>query len=77
MKIPAIVSSTLPVLLLSGCLEVEQHPLWVHGEYDGKPDNLPHQVHFHNDRLAWSAAIADRNRLQNEYDKGRMEGGGT
>jgi hypothetical protein len=54
-------------LLLCGCLEVEQHPKWVHGQYNGKPDNLPYQVNFHNDKMAWFAAIADRNHLQNEY----------
>jgi hypothetical protein len=54
-------------LLLSGCLEAEQHPKWINGEYAGKPDNLPYQVNFHNDKLAWAAAIANRNSLQNEY----------
>lgn len=54
-------------LLLAGCLEVDQHPGWVRGEYDGKRDNLQYQTHFHNDKLAWSATISDRNRLQNEY----------
>jgi hypothetical protein len=68
MKTSRIVLVTLP-LLLGGCLEVDQHPPWVHGQYNGKPDNLPFQVHFHNDRLAWAAAIADRNHLQNEYER--------
>lgn len=53
--------------VLGGCLEVEQHPPWVRGEYNGKPDNLPEQAYFHNDRLAWNAAIIDRNHDQNEY----------
>jgi hypothetical protein len=56
------------VMLLGACsLEVEQHPPWIDGEYNGKPDNLPSQVFFHDDRLAWNAAIANRNHLQNEY----------
>jgi hypothetical protein len=55
------------VLLLCGCLEVEQHPRWINGAYDGKRDNLQYQVGFHNDKLAWSAAITDRNLRQNEY----------
>ncbi|WP_119155078.1 hypothetical protein [Caldimonas tepidiphila] len=55
--------------LLGGCLEVEQHPPWMNGQYDGKTDNMHHQVHFHNDRLAWNAAITDRNHLQNEYNR--------
>lgn len=63
-----LVLALLP-LLLSACLEVEQHPGWRNGEYRGKPDNLPQQAHFHKDRLAWDAAIADRNELQNEYKR--------
>lgn len=54
-------------LLLCGCLEVDQHPAWLHGQYQGKADNLPYQVHFHNDKLAWSAALTDRNLRQDEY----------
>jgi hypothetical protein len=59
--------SILPALLLCGCLEVEQHPKWVDGQYNGKPDNKHYQVNFHNDKLAWQAAITNRNYLQNEY----------
>jgi hypothetical protein len=54
-------------LLLCGCLEVAQQPPWVHGQFAGKRDNLPYQVRFHNDKLAWAAAIENRNRQQNEY----------
>ena len=71
MKPARILTVALLPLLLSGCLEVQQHPGWRHGEYNGKPDNLPSQAHFHGDRLAWMAAIEDRNHLQNEY--GRTE----
>ncbi|WP_136416359.1 hypothetical protein [Herbaspirillum sp. ST 5-3] len=56
-------------LLLTGCLEVEQHPTWIDGKYDGKADNLPPQANFHNDRLAWYAAISNRNLRQNEYNR--------
>ena len=56
-------------LLLGGCLEVEQHPVWRDGQYAGKPDNLPPQTHFHGDRLAWYATLANRNHLQNEYER--------
>jgi hypothetical protein len=56
------------LLLLSACsLEVEQHPAWIEGEYNGKKDDLPQKVYFHNDRLAWNAAINNRNHFQNEY----------
>ncbi|TFW09753.1 hypothetical protein E4K72_04350 [Oxalobacteraceae bacterium OM1] len=58
-------------LALAGCLEVEQHPVWRNGEYDGKPDQLPQQRNFHGDRLAWNAAISDRNQRQNEYNRTR------
>ncbi len=66
-----IFMAALPVLLLTGCLEVEQHPGWIDGQYNGKRDNLHHQVHFHNDKLAWAATIANRNRLQNEYGRAK------
>jgi hypothetical protein len=54
---------------LAGCLEVDQHPPWRHGEYAGKEDNRQSQVMFHNDKLAWSATIQNRNNLQNEYNR--------
>lgn len=56
-------------LLLAGCLEVEQRPRWVKGEYAGKVDQQPFQVHFHNDRLSWWAALNNRNQRQNEYNR--------
>jgi hypothetical protein len=61
--------ASLLALLLSGCLEVEQHPPWIAGEYNGKKDNLQYQVNFHSDKLAWMAAITNRNHLQNEYGR--------
>jgi hypothetical protein len=54
---------------LSGCLEVEQHPAYVDGGYAGKQDNRSAQVKFHNDRMAQSAALSDRARNQNEYNR--------
>jgi hypothetical protein len=56
-------------LLLAGCLEVNQYPAWLRGEYAGKPDNRHPQARFHNDRLAWSAAIQNRAMKQNEYNR--------
>lgn len=67
-RIRLLAAAALP-LLLAGCLEVDQHPGWRDGAYDGKPDDLPQHAHFHNDRLAWNAAISDRNHLQNEYER--------
>lgn len=55
--------------MLTACLEVEQHPGWRDGRYNGKPDNLPQQTYSRNDRLAWNAAISNRNHLQNEYGR--------
>jgi hypothetical protein len=56
-------------VMLSGCLEVKQHPGWANGQYAGKPDNRAAQTSFHNDKLAWTAAVIDRNQNQNEYNR--------
>lgn len=56
-------------LLLNGCLEVDQHPKWIDGEYAGKHDSLPYQANFHNDKQAWRAAITKRTHFQNEYER--------
>ena len=69
MKYCLVLSMAAMLPLLCGCLEVEQYPAWRGGEYDGKPDQLQHQVHFHNDRLAWMGAIINRNHLQDEYSR--------
>lgn len=69
MKILRPALAVLAAGLLAGCLEVEQHPPWRHGKYDGKTDNLPNQVHFHGDRLAWMATVTDRNWRQDEYGR--------
>lgn len=75
MRAAALLASAGACLLLAGCLEVEQHPLWRQGEYDGKPDNLPQQRLYHGDRMAWMATIQNRNWLQDEYP--RMENRGA
>ena len=59
------------LLMLPGCLEVEQHPPWKNGEYNGKPDPLPSQAWFHADPLAWNAEITNRNHLQDEYGRAK------
>jgi hypothetical protein len=59
----------LPLLLLAGCLEVDQHPNWVHGMYAGKKDDRPMHRLFHDDKLAWWGAIGNRNMNQNEYNR--------
>ncbi len=62
-------AAALMAMLLSGCLEVRQHPGWVDGAYAGKRDNRSAQVKYHNDKMAWSAAISDRTMNQNEYNR--------
>jgi hypothetical protein len=69
MKIPKLLALVLPLALLAGCLEVDQHPPWVKGMYAGKRDNRPPQTLFHNDRLAWWGTIANRMMSQNEYNR--------
>lgn len=59
----------LAALVLSACLEVDQHPVWRNGEYDGKQDNMHHQAYYHHDRLSWNAVLMNRNHLQNEYNR--------
>lgn len=54
-----------------GWLEVAQHPAWRDGRYDGKADQRVHQARFHGDRLAWQAAVTDRNLQQDEYRRAR------
>jgi hypothetical protein len=59
----------LMAMALSGCLEVKQHPGWVNGAYAGKADNRAAATSYHGDRFAWSAALANRARMQNEYNR--------
>jgi hypothetical protein len=69
MKIIRTVFLVAPLVLLTGCLEVDQHPPWIKGQYAGKVDNRQQQVLFHNDKLAWWGAISNRNQNQNEYNR--------
>jgi len=69
MSIARLILAVAAATALAGCLEVEQYPGWKAGSYNGKPDNLPQETVFHNDRLAWNAALADRARKQNEYER--------
>lgn len=55
--------------LLSGCLEVDQHPRWMDGHYRGKADARTPDARFHGDRMAWHAAVADRTTLQDEFTR--------
>jgi hypothetical protein len=59
----------LPLTLLAGCLEVDQHPNWVHGMYAGKKDDRPMHRLFHDDKLSWWGTISNRNMNQNEYTR--------
>ena len=64
-----IVILCLPLALLAGCLEVDQHPNWVHGMYAGKKDDRPMHRRFHDDKLSWWGTISNRNMNQNEYNR--------
>ena len=64
-----IVILLFPLALLAGCLEVDQHPHWVKGQYAGKKDNRPADVYFHHDRLSWWGTVSNRNQNQNEYNR--------
>jgi hypothetical protein len=64
-----ILCALVPLALLSGCLEVDQHPNWVRGQYAGKTDNRQFETHFHKDKLAWFGTIQNRNMGQNEYNR--------
>ena len=55
--------------LLSGCLEVEQHPPYANGAYAGERDNRAADVSFKGDNAAWKTAVDLRNRGQNEYNR--------
>lgn len=67
-RLKYLAAALLPIAL-SGCLEVRQNPGWVSGSYDGKADNRAAATSYHGDRFAWSAALADRARTQNEYNR--------
>ena len=69
MKPLKYLAAGLLAIALSGCLEVKQHPGWVSGSYDGKADNRAAGTSYHGDRFAWSAALTDRARMQNEYNR--------
>ena len=71
MKPLKLMAAALLGMLLGGCLEVEQNPPYVDGAYAGKRDNLSAQSKFHGDKLAWNAAVSDRNLRQNEYNRAK------
>ncbi|MDB5747403.1 MAG: hypothetical protein JWP72_2251 [Massilia sp.] len=69
MKLLKLIAALPLALALSGCLEVEQHPAWIKGQYAGKEDPRHFQTLFHNDKLSWNAAIVNRTNHQNEYNR--------
>ncbi|MDB5959765.1 MAG: hypothetical protein JWP59_1059 [Massilia sp.] len=56
-------------VLLAGCLEVDQHPPYVNGQYAGKRDNRVADTTFRGDNAAWKKAITARASTQNEYNR--------
>lgn len=69
MKILKYATGALLVMSLSGCLEVDQHPAYVDGGYAGKQDNRSATARFHGDKLAQNAALTNRAKTQNEYNR--------
>lgn len=63
---PRLIGAVLLAALSAGCLEVNQYPPYENGMYAGKKDDLQFQ-RVYRDKAAWSAAIAARERGQNEY----------
>ncbi len=63
----------LPILAmfgiaLAGCGERPQVTVYKHGEYKGKPDNLPWQSPpFNGAKGDWERSIDGRTQAQNEY----------
>lgn len=55
--------------MLSGCLEVDQHPAYANGQYAGKHDNRAADTSFKGDSAALNAALAARTKTQNEYNR--------
>lgn len=67
---PKLIWLAVPALL-AGCLEVDQHAPWKKGQYAGKRDQLPYEVHYQRDRMAWWATLSNRNLRQNEYNRAK------
>lgn len=63
----------LPALLalgLTGCSEQPQVTVYEQGRYQGKADTQPWDgPAFKGDKLAWEAALKNRARGQNEYNR--------
>lgn len=73
-RLRLLLAAALACAALAGCLEVQQHPPWREGAYDGKDDMLPAQRFFAGDRLAWFALVVNRNWLQDEYPRNANHG---
>jgi hypothetical protein len=56
---------------LSACGETSQVPVYKDGKYSGKADTRPWEsAEFKGDKAAWEAALKNRARGQNEYNRG-------
>ena len=55
---------------IAGCGETPQLTVYKHGEYKGKPDNLPWQSQpFNGNQRNWELAIDGRTKNQNEHGR--------
>ena len=62
--------SVAGLLALSACGESPQIVDYKQGKYQGKADTRPWEAPaFKGDKLAWEAALRNRNQSQNEYKR--------
>lgn len=60
----------LVALGLAGCSEPPQVTVYEQGSYQGKADTRPwEEAAFKGDKAAWEAALRNRARGQNEYNR--------
>jgi hypothetical protein len=65
--LPALVALALGI---AGCVDTPEVTPYKHGEYKGKPDNLPWQSQpFNGNQHNWDLAIDGRTKNQNEYGR--------
>ena len=69
MKVVNLTLAAALAVLLAGCLEVDQHPAYANGAYAGKQDNRSEDTTFRKDKAAQQAALVDRTKAENEYNR--------
>ena len=70
-RIPYVLFAALAAAFLAGCGEQPQVGKYEQGKYAGKADTRPWEsAEFKGDKAAWEAALKNRARGQNEYNRG-------